>query len=771
MTRFGPKDYALIAATGLIFGVLAALLWRGFSAFSGSLCVSAILFYLFRIPVLRTLLVGWCVGQAWVWSYSQWMVELSVSPQCLNTPLTVQAKVRDFVDEYPGFNDTVVQRAELDITSVSLPACAALERIRVYYTGPRTLRLGDQIVGQVTLRSERGFANFSSDNRKAQAVALQRLAGGRLEFVYSQREAYRGFDHWRYRLSQTIVNQAGLSDTAKGVIGALVVADKRYIPPLFQQLSLRLGVGHLLVISGLHIALVAGFASVVARALLRPLCWIVAYRVRQYLGDGLVFAAALAYALMAGWSLPTQRAVLALCFWLLAKNLGRDGQPLRLFWWALTLCLLINPLTGLLPAFWLSFGAVFMVLISSAIVGRFEGARAYLLTHIAICVAMWPASLVFFGQASVVSIPANMLAVPVAGLWLVPLSLLGALADSLDAMTVSALLWSWAAWPLDLAESLLDSAWLEMGVWQSTLSIVFALLLSALWLLLLTPLRLAWRCVVLVVMGLMLSYRPMSDSMDRARLWVFDVGQGSAMLLQVAKRTVLFDLAGGLPGSVYHFDYTAAPILRSLDISAVDTLVLSHEDFDHVGGFYSPNFNFGWRRLVSPSGEGERAQLCRPGRVEQWAPNVSLHWLSGGADTSLSSDNDTSCVLKVNAYGYSVLFMADVGKLKERDLVSYWRNELEADILIVGHHGSDTSSSATLLKWVKPHYAVISAGFNNAFGHPNPAVMKRLNSSGATILNTAQTGALRFEWGRNEELRWLATRAHWARFWQDNYSP
>ena len=150
MTRFGPKDHALIAATGLICGVLSALLWRGFSTFYGSLCVSAILFYFFRITVLRVLLVGWCAGQAWVWFYSQWMVELNVSPQCLNTPFTVQANVRNFVDEYPGFNDTVVQRAELDITSVSLPDCAALERIRVYYTGPRTLRLGDQIVGPET---------------------------------------------------------------------------------------------------------------------------------------------------------------------------------------------------------------------------------------------------------------------------------------------------------------------------------------------------------------------------------------------------------------------------------------------------------------------------------------------------------------------------------------------------------------------------------------------------------------------------------------------
>ncbi|MDG0979069.1 MAG: DNA internalization-related competence protein ComEC/Rec2 [Halieaceae bacterium] len=769
MTRFAPKDYAVIVALNFIFGVLVALLWREFEAFYVSLCLSGLLLYFFRAMALRLALFGWCVGQFWVWVYGQWLVELSPPSVCLNNSLTLQAKVRDFVDQYPGYNDTTVQRVELDIVSVSAPDCAVLKRIRVYYTGPRTLSLGDRIIGRVTLRPERGFANFSSDKRKAQAVALQRLATGRLEFVYSQQSASRGFDHWRYLLAQRIRNQADLSETAKGVIAALVVADKRYIPDVFQQTSLRLGVGHVLVISGLHIALVAGLAGVMARTMLRPLCWFVPFGVRQYLGDGFVLVTAMSYALLAGLSLPTQRAVLTLGFWLLAKNLGRDGQPFRLFGWALVICLAANPFSALLPAFWLSFGAVFMVLTSSAILARFAGARAFILGHVAICVAMWPTSLVFFGQASVLSIPANIVAVPVASLWLVPLSLLGTVALLLGFSGANAALWSWAALPLDLANHLLDATWLTLGVWQGAMPIGLAILLSVLWILLLTPLRPVWRAVLMALVALMLSLRSMPTSTDKARLWVFDVGQGSSMLLQVAGQSLLFDMAGGLPGRVYHFDYTAAPILHSLNITSLDTIVLSHQDFDHVGGFYSPNFNFGWRRLVSPDGNGEQGQFCRPGLVEHWGPEVSLQWLSGGVSTA-GSDNDSSCVLKVNAYGHSVLFMADVGKQTERDLVSYWREELAADILIVGHHGSDTSTSATLLKWAKPRYAVISAGFNNAFGHPSPAVIKRLNIAGATILNTSHTGALRFEWGRNDELHWLATRARWARFWQDNYS-
>ena len=768
MTRFGPKDYALIVATSFIFGVLAALLWRELSAFYGSLCISVSLFFVIPHRVFRAALIGWVVGQGWVWVYTHSVAELNVPPTCLARPLIIEATVHDFVEQYAGFNESIVQRADLAVASVSLADCAMLKRIRVYYTGSRTLRLGDRITGQVTLRSERGFANFGSDKRKAHAVALQRLANGRLETVYGQHRAHRGVNYWRLMLAQIIRTQEHLSGTAKGVIAALVVADKRYIPERFQQMSLRLGVGHVLVISGLHVALVAGFANLIVRGLLRPLCWFAPLWVRQIVGDALVFAAALVYALLAGWSLPTQRAVLALGFWLSAKNMGREGQPIRLFWWALVLCLWVNPFTALLPAFWLSFGAVFLVLISSTALGRLSGVRMYVLSHVAICVAMWPASLVFFGQASLLSIPANIIAVPVASLWLVPLSLLGAVACLWGFTEISAGLWLWAAWPLDWVYHLLDSPWLEFGVWQGAVSVVSALVLTILWVLLLTPIRPMWRVLALSVSLCILLYRPLSDTTERARLWVFDVGQGSSMLLQVANRSLLFDLAGGMPGSVYYFDQTAAPILRRLNLSRLDAIVLSHEDFDHVGGFYSPHFNFGWDRLISPSGEGPRAQVCRPGRVEQWAPQVRLQWLSG--DDAAGSDNDTSCVLKVEAYGYSVLFMADLGKRKERDLVSYWRDSLEADLLVVGHHGSDTSSSATFLKWVKPKYAVISAGYDNAFGHPSAAVMKRLHRTGATILNTADTGALRFEWGQSEPLDWLATRTQWARFWQDNYS-
>jgi len=768
MTRFGSKDYALVAAVGFIIGVLGALLWRELKLWP----LVCILMPLYFVPwtIARAAAIGCCIGQCWVWVNAHWFTELQVPDECLRTPLTVEAKVSDFVRLSPGFNDATVQSADLVLLSVSTPSCALLKRIRVYYTGPRNLSLGDVISGQVVLRPERGFANFSSDDRKAKAVALQRLASGRLRTIYGQRRATHGVDFWRNSLVTSIQSQTHLSVAAKGVIAALVVADKRFIPEPYKALSLGLGIGHLLVISGLHIALVAGLISVIMRVLLRPLCWFTPWWARGCTGDIVVLAVAFTYAQLAGFSLPTQRALFALIFWVVAGWLGRDGQPLRLFLWALVLCLVANPFVGLLPAFWLSFGAVFIVLFASIALTRLKGFTAYLATHVVICMAMWPASLVFFGQASVLSVPANIVAVPVASFWLVPLSLLGSAAQILAWEDWAKLLWSLGAVPVDAIEQWLNSNAFTYGTWKSNLPKGIGLFITASALLVLTPLRASYRAALVLLMVLLSVYRPLALDRNSARLWVFDVGQGSSMLLQIAGRSLLFDVAGGLPGAVYHFDSTAAPILQNIGLNQVDTIVLSHEDFDHMGGFYSPNFDLHWRRLVNPKGQGSRAQPCRPGRVEHWSDDVTLQWLSGGANDASESDNDSSCVLKVAAYGVSVLFMADVGKSKERDLVSYWGDQLNADILIVGHHGSNTSSSATLLKWVKPRYAVISAGFDNPFGHPNTEVVKRLNAAGALILNTADTGALRFEWGDSQPVTWQATRAHWARFWQDNYS-
>ena len=771
MTRIGSKDYALLIATGFIFGVLAALLWPALDVWYASLATSTLLLCLRHPMWSKVVVLGWCVGQGWVWLYTQLFAVLEVPPACVKNPMVIEARVSDFVRRYPGFAGSTVQAAELELISISGANCRVLQGVRVYYTGARVLSLGDVIVGQVSLRSERGFANFGVDQRKAQAIALQRLASGRLHEIYSQKQAMRGLSYRRRSLSQTIHTHAHLSPAAAGVIAALVVADKRHIPDALKQASLRLGIGHVLVISGLHIALLAGFVGLVMRAVTRPLCWFVPWWVRRLCTQWAVLLLAFGYAQLAGWGLPTQRAVLALLFWLVASGFGRDGQPVRLFWWVLVWCLAVNPFAALLPAFWLSFGAVCVVLIASLVLNRWSGLKAYFAIHITICIAMWPVSLVFFGQASVLSIPANLIAVPVASVWLVPLSLLGASASLAGLNPLANQLWALAAWPIDALDAGLSAYSLAYGVWKTSLPSFVAAALTAMCLVWVTPLRLSYRLGVSLLAWSLIAYRPHPLGQDQARLWVFDVGQGSSMLLQVGARTLMFDLAGGVPGTVYHFDSTAAPIVKALNLARLDTLVLSHDDFDHVGGFYSPNFDLRWHRLITPSGAGELAQPCRPGRVERWEEGVTLRWLSGYQDVNGMSDNASSCVLKVDAFGYSILFMADLGKDQERDLVAYWRDELAADILIVGHHGSDTSSSATLLKWVKPRYAVISAGFNNPFGHPSAAVLKRLERADAQILNTAHTGALRFDWGRFEPLEWRATRAEWARFWQDNYSP
>ena len=111
--------------------------------------------------------------------------------------------------------------------------------------------------------------------------------------------------------------------------------------------------------------------------------------------------------------------------------------------------------------------------------------------------------------------------------------------------------------------------------------------------------------------------------------------------------------------------------------------------------------------------------------------------LNGPGDT-----NDGSCVLQVRHAQVTILLAGDVSAAREREMIRYWRHHLKADVLLVAHHGSHSSTSASFLKWVDPAVAVISAARANRFGHPRPGVLTRLQQRGIRILNTAKDGGV-----------------------------
>jgi competence protein ComEC len=552
----------------------------------------------------------------------------------------------------------------------------------------------------------------------------------------------------RQSISQRI---AGLELPAesRAMLRALTVGDRSGLDHGLWSLFQSLGINHLLVISGLHIGMVA-IPGWLFGGLLQRLLWSFgSFRHAAMLAPACAIAAGLAYAALAGFSLSTLRAVAMLAGVSLARLAGRHSGAANGLLLAAALLLFGNPLLALGSGFWLSFGAVAMLLALSTLrPERGSIGRRVIGSHLFMSLAMLPLAGWWFGGASLISAPVNAVLVPLVGLVVVPLALGGTLLSALGS-GLDAALWSWAIWPLqfclELARAALDEG--GSGVYLRFAPGPLTAALSALALLLLLPrggpgLALPGCALALPIL---LSGLRIADDDPALRVTVLDVGQGTAVLLRQGREALLYDTGGGDPAGINAAGSVILPYLRSLGVRRLNEVVVSHPDADHSAGFGSIYRSMEIGAVLFGGGVAPvtGALPCRAGRSWRWPGGVRFRVLSPAREPGLSS-NDGSCVLQVSFAGYRLLLPGDVGRGREGELVRYWGRALRSDWLLVGHHGSATSSSHAWLKTVRPAVAVLSRGRGNRFGHPHPGVERRLAQYGAVVEDTASGGALEF---------------------------
>ena len=231
---------------------------------------------------------------------------------------------------------------------------------------------------------------------------------------------------------------------------------------------------------------------------------------------------------------------------------------------------------------------------------------------------------------------------------------------------------------------------------------------------------------------------------------VLDVGQGSALLLTHPDATVLVDTGR-------HDRDDVVPALRSLGITALDLVVVTHPHADHVGQFdvvlgAFPVAEVWWNGSTSTSATFERAvdALLASDAVyeEPRAPAtvtlgpLELDVLGPWPGADLGELNDASLALRIRYGAFAVVVTGDAEAAGERRMVAGGADRLRADVLVVGHHGSRTSSTAAFLDAVDPRVAVWSAGASNSYGHPHAEVLAALGARGATVLGTAVDGTV-----------------------------
>lgn len=529
-----------------------------------------------------------------------------------------------------------------------------------------------------------------------------------------------------------------------GVIVALAVGDQRAIEPEDWQTFVRTGVGHLMSISGLHVTMIAGLGAWLAGFLWRRSeRLLLAWPARKAAAAG-GLAVAFGYCLLAGFAVPAQRTLYMLGVVALAVMADRAQSSTRVLAAALALVVLLDPWAVVAPGFWLSFGAVALMLYAAA-----EHAGGWLVqwgrTQWAITVGLAPLLLVLFGEVSLVSPLANAVAIPVVSLVVTPLALLAAVVplDALAQLAHAALAVLMAG--LDLL------ARAPAAVWRQHAPVEWTLVPAAIgvaWLL--APRGVPGRIAGVLLLAPLFAVRPPGPGPGDAWIAFLDVGQGLAAVVRTATRTLVYDA-----GPAYSLDADAGnrvvlPFLRGTGVTALDAVVVTHNDNDHAGGAPAVMRTLPPAMLLSSLAADHPAQQLAPYRLpcyagQRWTwDGVTfevVYPVAASYDRELRRANWRSCVLRITAHGRSVLLTGDIEARDEQALLDA-AAPLAAELLLAPHHGSRTSSTPAFLDAVGPRLAVFTVGYRNRFGHPRPDVTARYAARGIGMLRTDETGAL-----------------------------
>lgn len=600
---------------------------------------------------------------------------------------------------------------------------------------------------------------------------------------------------WRYPVEQArqVVREKIFARVENrqwaGIIAALVVGDQNAIERADWDVFRATGVAHLMSISGLHITMFAWAASLLVGGLWRRsvrltprLCLALPAAGAGALG-GLMLA--VLYALFSGWGVPAQRTIWMLATVILLRQGGRQWPWTQTWLLAMAVVVAIDPWALMQAGFWLSFVAVGVLFATDAGAGhaRDEGtdssgasrtgwrrlgprwlaglARAVREQWV-VTLALTPLSLLLFNQVSLVGLLANAVAIPAVTLLITPLALLGVLwapawAATAGCVSVLALFLQWlAAWPM--ASISVAAA----PLWCAAAGVAGGGLLA-------TRLPWHWRVLGMPLLLPVLLWQPLRVAPGQFELLAADIGQGNAVLVRTAAHSLLYDAGPRFSRESDAGHRVLVPLLRALG-ERLDVLMISHRDIDHIGGAAAVLAMQPGARFLSsiedthPLQSLRKAERCMAGQRWEWdGVQFELLHPAAAAYDAAAKPNAMSCVLRISNGSRTALLVGDIEAPQEAALVASAPASLQADFLLVPHHGSKTSSTAAFLDAVQPQWAMAQAGYRNRFGHPAEAVAARYEARGIHLVKSAPCGAALWDSRHPDALR--CQREEGKRYW------
>lgn len=668
-----------------------------------------------------------------------------------------------------------------DVESVStadahVPPHILLSTYRYKKSKPLVLHAGER--WQLTVRLKQPHSTSNPFNFDFEAWALERNLRA-VGYVYNKADN-RCLDAQVFSIGYAIERQreavrAHFQKTLEnapyaGVLSALTIGDQSSISSTQWQIFTRTGVNHLMSISGLHITMLAGLAFALTYWLWRRSATLTLRLPARKAAALIGFLVALSYGLLAGFGVPAQRTVYMLATVALALYSSRNIAPSQLLAAALIVVSLFDPWAVISPGFWLSFGAVALIFyITANRLGTQHWLIEYARVQWAMSIGLTPLLLGLFQQISLVSPLANAFAIPLISFITIPLTLLGAilpfdwllqLAHQSISVCMSVLQW---------LNNLPVAVWTQHAppAWSVVIGMV-----GVLWILLPRGFPARWLGGLLLLP--MFTIPPKAPNIEAARLIIFDVGQGLAVAVQTRNHALLYDTGPDFNGDANSGNRILIPALRGLNIAALNGLILTHDDIDHTGGATSvlQAIPTQWvssslkptHKILQPIPDSRR---CIAGQAWVWdrVRFEVLHPSLASYAQQYIRDNERSCVLRISTGKHSVLLASDIEKGSEQQLLTKYRDQLPATLLLVPHHGSKTSSTPAFIQVVHPRYAVFTVGYRNRFHHPYSQVYKRYRDAGSELLRSDVDGAIIVNMDK-ENFSIERYRHSHARYWQ-----
>ncbi|MGH8121848.1 MAG: DNA internalization-related competence protein ComEC/Rec2 [Rudaea sp.] len=594
-------------------------------------------------------------------------------------------------------------------------------------------------------------------------------------------------DRLRARIAQGIADTLGSGPTSN-VLRALAFGDQQAMDEHEWAVARATGIPHLIAISGLHIALFAGFGVLIARLLWKIATWKLAPRLTLRWPAPLIEAVAsivfaVGYAAIAGLGLPTRRALVMIGV-LLAANVARRARaPVHGLAFAVIALLALDPLCVLSAGFWLSFVGVAWLMFClggrggrplqsddpglhpttrvasgpalshfagegqrSAVFGRrrLHGRRWWremLSAQGVASLGLLPLTIWFFGQSSLIGPLANLIAVPWICFLVLPVTVAGALLQlaipvagapllQFAGFAMQGLWWlleRMAAWP--------GALWYfpEPSLWALALA-----MLGAVWVLLPRGMPARALGLILLLPLLIPAHTVLRDG--EFEVLMLDVGQGLSFVVRTRDHALVYDAGARFPSGFDLGDAAVVPALHAIGVTHLDRLIISHGDNDHAGGAAAVLAAF--PGVPVTSGEPERLQVpatqCLAGASWDW--NGVAFRIVHPHEPLAARNNDRCCVVEVRSGDDALLLTGDITSAVEAEVSAAIEPPAAHVVLQVPHHGSKTSSGTAFIDALHPSFALVSAGYRNHFHHPSPLIVARYAAARADLINTAQSG-------------------------------